>query len=58
MTLRNLEEAGHRVDDEEACNNALQMAACLLANKVVRETVVAVESSHREQSDTPGGMRS
>lgn len=48
LALRTLEEAGRRLEAEEACDDPLRMAGYVLANKAVRGRVVAVDPNHKE----------
>jgi hypothetical protein len=48
LTLRNLEEAGARLEAEEACDDPLRMIPHLLQHRAVRGRVLAVDSAHRE----------
>jgi hypothetical protein len=48
LTLRRLEEAGRRLEAEEACDDPLRMVPYLLEHKAVEGRVVAVDLNYRE----------
>jgi hypothetical protein len=48
LTLHRLEEAGSRLEAEEACDDPLRMIPYLLQHRAVGGRVVAVNPAHRE----------
>jgi hypothetical protein len=48
MTLRQLEEAQHLLEAEEACDDPVRMIPCLLQQKAVSGQVVGIDRTYRE----------
>lgn len=48
MTLRSLEDATQRLQAEEACDDPLKMAPCLLEHKALLGDVINVDTHHTE----------
>jgi hypothetical protein len=52
LTLRRLEDAGNRLEAEEACDDPLRMIPYLLLGRAVRGRILAVDATHKELIST------